>query len=130
MNNWTPLNARIIRPVSLMPLRAAGACNAGGDPAFERRARQLTAKGTSSDGPLTHRKLQRAVWMESPVVYYEDGWPLFGSIPFDSQISGILEFHGFRKKLASRHVRHSARHRLSLKKQRRWLSRFPIKSET
>ena len=40
--------------------------------------------------PLTHRKLQPAVWMESPVVYSEDGWPLLGSTPFGSQMSAVL----------------------------------------
>ena len=34
--------------------------------------------------PLTHRKLQPAVWMESPVVYSEDGWLLLGSTPLGS----------------------------------------------
>jgi hypothetical protein len=40
--------------------------------------------------PLTHRKLQPAVWMESPVVYSEDGWPLLGSTPLGSPMSEIL----------------------------------------
>ena len=40
--------------------------------------------------PLTHRKLQPAVWMESPVVYSEDGWPLLGSTPLGSPMSAVL----------------------------------------
>ena len=40
--------------------------------------------------PLTHRKLQPAVWMESPVVYSEDGWPLLGSTLFGPQMSAVL----------------------------------------
>ena len=51
--------------------------------------------------PLTHRKLQPAVWMESPVVYSEDGWPLLGSTPLGSQMSAVLRTpRVFEKKLA------------------------------
>ena len=44
--------------------------------------------------PLTHRKLQ-------PAVYSEDGWPLLGSTPLGSQMSAVLRTpRVFEKKLA------------------------------